>query len=172
MLNSAKRFLFFVLTGLVLLFSFNFLKADSANLWDDDQKPPSLVSPREFPVISPALSRLMAERSSEDSIKVWIFFTDKGVLSQQQYRLAKGTFRVSLSKAALRRRSKNRVQVDFLDLPVNQSYVDRVLEAGGRLRHRSRWLNAISLQIRPDKIDQIAEFPFVRRVKNVASQTK
>jgi serine protease AprX len=169
MLNSAKRPLFFVLTGFVLLFSFYFPKADSTNLSDDDQEPPSLVSPRESPVISTALSRLMAESSSEDSIKVWVFFTDKGVFSQRQYRLAKGTFRASLSGAALKRRSKNRVQVDFLDLPVNQSYVDRLLEVGGRLRHRSRWLNAISLQIRADKIDQIAEFPFVRRVKRVAS---
>lgn len=172
MLNSAKRFSSFVLTGIVLLFSFYFPKADSSNLWDDDQKTPSLVSPRESPVISTALSRFMAERSSEDSIKVWVFFTDKAVFSQQQYRLAKGTVSASLSSAALKRRSKNRVQVDFLDLPVNQSYVDRVLEVGGRLRHRSRWLNAISIQIRADKIDQIAEFPFVRQTRRVVSHKR
>jgi hypothetical protein len=111
----------------------------------------------------------MAERSPEDSVKVWIFFTDKGIFSQAQFRLAKGTFKSSLTNAALKRRRKNRAEVDFLDLPVNQAYVNQAMLAGGRLRHRSRWLNAISLQIQVGKIEQIAQLPFVRQVKKVTS---
>ncbi len=138
-------------------------------LKEDQQSPPFLVSPRESPVISPSLSHFIAERSPEDSIRVWVFLTDKDVFSQEQYRLAKGMFQSSLTGAALKRRSKNRVKVDFLDLPVNQGYVDEVLKVGGDLRHRSRWLNAISLQIQVGKIEQIARLPFVRQVKKVVS---
>ncbi|UCB52328.1 MAG: S8 family serine peptidase, partial [Candidatus Zixiibacteriota bacterium] len=111
----------------------------------------------------------MAELPPEESVRVWVFFPDKGIFSQGRYRLAKGAFRSSLTSAALKRRLKNRVEVDFLDLPVNQSYVDQVLKVGGELRHRSRWLNAISVQIRAGKIEEIAGLPFVRQIKRVAS---
>lgn len=138
-------------------------------LEDDQQPPPSLVAPKESPVVSTALSRFMAERSPEDSVRIWVFFTDKGVFSQGQYQLAKGAFRSSLTSAALKRRLKNRVAVDFLDLPVNQGYVDEVLKVGGGLRQRSRWLNAISIQIQAGKIDEIAKLPFVKQIKKVVS---
>jgi hypothetical protein len=169
MLNPAKKPSFFVLTGLALLVSFYSVKAESSSLRDDDQEPMSLVSPKESPVISAALSRIMAEGSSQDSLRIWVFFTDKGVFSQGEYRLAKETSRSSLTNAALRRRQKNRVEADFLDLPVDQSYVDEVLRLGGELRHRSRWLNAISMQIRIDKVEEIAALPFVRQIRRVAS---
>jgi len=135
----------------------------------DQQSPPSVVSPKESPVVSTALSRFMADRASEDSVRVWVFSTDKGIFSQGRYRLAKGAFRSSLTSAALKRRLKNRVAVDFLDLPVNQGYVDEVLKVGGELRHRSRWLNAISVQIQAGKVDEIAKLPFVKQIKKVVS---
>ena len=160
------------LTVFMLLLSPYSVKAQSANPSDESQELPSFVSPKVFPVVSTTLSRFMAERSAQESLKVWVFFTDKGVFSQGEYRLAKGTFRSSLSSAALKRRSKNRVGVDLLDLPVNPSYVDQVLKVGGELRHRSRWLNAISIRIRIDKVEGIAELPFVRQIRGVANHKR
>jgi len=128
-----------------------------------------LVSGKEYPVISPALTRFLSGYSLEDAVKVWVFFTDKGIFSQKQYQQAKATFKSLLSGSALKRRLKNRVEIDFLDLPVNHDYVEEVLELEGKLRQRSRWLNAISIQIRADKIERIAELPFVRKIKKVAS---
>ncbi|MCK4224250.1 MAG: S8 family serine peptidase [candidate division Zixibacteria bacterium] len=127
------------------------------------------MSPKEYPVISPALKRFLSDCSSEDFVKVWIFFTDKGVFSQKQYQQAKATFKNSLTGSALKRRLKNKVEIDFLDLPINQNYADEVLKLGGKFRKRSRWLNAISLQIQVDKIERIAQLPFVRKIKKVVS---
>jgi len=114
----------------------------------------------------------MAERSPQEMVRVWVFFTDKGVFSEGEYRLAKGTLRSSLTKAALKRRQKNRVGVDFPDLPVNQNYVDQVLKVGGKLRHRSRWLNAVSVEIGIERVEEMTALSFVRQIRRVASYNR
>jgi hypothetical protein len=128
-----------------------------------------LVSRKEPPVISPALTRFIAERFPEDSLSVWVLFTDKDIFSEEQYEQARTTFTNSLTTSALRRRLRNRVETDFLDLPINQDYVDEVLNLGGRLRQRSRWLNAVSIQIQAGKIEATARLRFVRQIRKVVS---
>jgi len=170
MFTSIKKLPISVTLVFLLFCSPHFLKAQSID-YPEYQKEASrfLVSPKEFPVISPALTRFLSDRSSEDSVKVWIFFTDKGIFSQDQYQKAKANFKSSLTSSALKRRLKNKVEIDFLDLPVNQNYVDEVLKLEGKLRQRSRWLNAVSIQIQAGKIERIAQLPFVRKIKKVAS---
>jgi serine protease AprX len=136
---------------------------------DTRETSPSLVAPRESPVIPPRLQRFLSEHSPEESVKVWVFFTDKGILSEEQYQQARDLFGNSLSGAALKRRLKNKAEIDFLDLPVNQVYVDAVLKQGAVLRQRSRWLNAISVKIQVGKIENVARLPFVRRMEKVIS---
>jgi len=97
-----------------------------------------------------------------------MFFTDKGILTLENYNKAKDSFRNSLCPAALKRRAKNKVEVDFFDLPVNQNYVEEILSHGGKLRQKSRWLNAASFEIQADKVAGIANLPFVRHIKMVA----
>ena len=100
---------------------------------------------------------------------VWVFLTDKGVFSQEQYHRAKTVFEDNITKFALRRRLKSGVSADFLDLPVSQSYVDQLVNLGARLRHRSRWLNAVSMEIQAGKIKQAAGLSFVREIRKVAA---
>ena len=135
----------------------------------EDQKvvPQLLVLPRAKPVISPSLERYLSSCQPEDSVKVWVFFTDKGIFSLEQYEDAKTVFKSSLTRSALKRRLKNRAETDFLDLPINQFYADEILKSGGILRQKSRWLNAISIQIQKNKIEKIAQLPFVREIKKV-----
>jgi serine protease AprX len=102
-------------------------------------------------------------------VKVWVFFTDKGIFSEKEYREAKREFRSSLLSSTLKRRLKNRVEVDFLDLAVHQDYIDKILQSGGKLRHTSRWLNAVSIQVEAGEIEMIAPLPFVRQIRRVAS---
>ncbi len=170
MFTSIKKLPISITFVFLLFCSPHFLKAQSID-YPEYQKETSrfLASLKQFPVISPALMRFLSDRSSEDSVKVWIFFTDKGVLSQEQYQQAKANFKSSLTSSALKRRLKNRIEIDLLDLPVNQNYVDDVLKLGGKLRQRSRWLNAVSIQIQASKIEKIAQLPFVRKIKKVAS---
>jgi len=170
MLAFIKRSLVSGIITFALFCSPYSLKAQSLEVWEEHQGVSSqLVSPKKYPVISPGLKLFILGSSSEDSLKVWVFFTDKGLFSQEKYQQAKADFRNSLTSSALKRRLKNKVGVDFLDLPVNQDYVEQVLKMGARLRQRSRWLNAVSIQIQADKIEEIAQLPFVRQIKKVVS---
>jgi serine protease AprX len=127
-----------------------------------------LFSPKTEPVISPDLSSLLSNLSSTDTVKIWVFFTDKGIFTREDYNRAKATFRNSLCPAALKRRKKNNVEVDFFDLPVNQSYVEQILSHRAKLRQRSRWLNAASFEIQANKVADVANFPYVLQIRRVA----
>jgi serine protease AprX len=135
----------------------------------DGKLSPSLVSPKKDPVTSPSLERFLTFCSPEDSVKVWVFFTDKGIFTQDQYEEARLTCENSLNSSTLKRRLKNRAGIDFLDLPVNQNYVDEILKFGGILRQKSRWLNAASFLIQVNEIEKISQLPFVREIKKVES---
>jgi subtilisin family serine protease len=54
--------------------------------------------------------------------------------------------------------------VDFYDLPVNPQYVREVSAHAVRIRHKSRWLNAISVEIKKASIYDIAALPFVKKI--------
>ncbi len=164
----------------ILLFSlYNSLSHSASGF---TEKTPSICSPegedrilktlavkQEDPVISSALTRLISDLSSKDSVKVWVFFTDKAIFSQKQLQEAKVAIKNSLNSSALKRRLRNNVRVDLLDLSVNQDYINQVLKIGGKLKHRSRWLNAISIKVQVGDIKKIARLPFVKRIKKVAS---
>ena len=129
MLAFSKRALSSSILIFILFCSPYFLGAQPIEFSEDHQEVSRLfVSPKECPVISPALMRFLTDCSFKDSVKVWVFFTDKGIFSQEQYQQAKATFKNSLTGSAQKRRSRNKVKIDLQDLPVNQNYVDEVLE--------------------------------------------
>ncbi len=170
MLGSLRNLFFPTLVILILLYCPYLSVAQTTDLTKHRQEAFGFfVLPKESPVIATLLHRLLSERSAEDSVKVWVFFTDKGIFSEQQYQQAKDVFRNSLTSAALKRRLKNKVEVDFLDLPVNQDYIEEVGRLGGRLGQRSRWLNAVSIQVQVNRIEKISQLAFVRQITKVAS---
>jgi hypothetical protein len=126
-----------------------------------------LFCPKAEPVISPHLFRFLSSVSPADNVKVWVFFTDKGIFTGEDYIESKSSFKNALCPAALKRRAKNKVEVDFFDLPMKQSYVDEILSSGAKPRQRSRWLNAASFEIRLAKLEEIASLPFVREIRRV-----
>jgi subtilisin family serine protease len=67
----------------------------------------------------------------------------------------------ALSRRALRGRVA-RATVD--DLALVPSYVDRVAATVDRVRQRSRWLNAVSVDATPAQIDALEALPFVARL--------
>jgi len=84
----------------------------------------------------------------EESVQAaWIFLMDKG--PNESLRLAE-------TEAALRQRARLRRQrhraadnlVDVYDIPVYEPYVETLRQYVRRIRHRSRWLNAISVEAR------------------------
>lgn len=107
-------------------------------------------------------------RKGDQTGKVWVFFTDKGVFTKEQFKAKASTVR--LSEKVLKRRAKVGLDhVVFADLPVVQDYINEVINLGGKHRRTSRWLNAVSFEIPLDKLDEIDALPFVLQIKPVAS---
>lgn len=108
-----------------------------------------------------------AENAGLDEMRVWVFFTDKGVTDQTDFDRAAAD--VTLTDRALTRRAKvGRDQVVFADLPVVQTYVDAVEAIGASHRRSSRWLNAATFLVPVDRLEYVARLPFVAEIRPMA----
>jgi serine protease AprX len=89
----------------------------------------------------------------------WIYFTDK----------VKSIEKPRISQKALKRRNKVNPNnnYDWYDLNPSEVYIDQVLNTGARLRHQSRWLNAISIECTENELIEISFMPFVKDIKSV-----
>ena len=70
-----------------------------------------------------------------------------------------------LSARSIARRVRQGIPLDSSDLPVYQPYIDSIQAAGGIVKHRSRWLNGVTVRIpNNDSLirQRIWNFPFVR----------
>ncbi len=124
-----------------------------------------LYTPKADNVIEPLLLRM----PQSEKVKVWVFFTDKGIFSQGELQIGLESAKEALSERALKRREKVRGNnpVDFRDIPVYEPYVDAVLSTGVELKHRTKWFNGISVISKISNLENIAQLPFVRRVEMV-----
>eukprot|EP01097_Dermamoeba_algensis_P001902 TRINITY_DN1744_c0_g1_i2.p1 TRINITY_DN1744_c0_g1~~TRINITY_DN1744_c0_g1_i2.p1 ORF type:complete len:537 (-),score=82.72 TRINITY_DN1744_c0_g1_i2:724-2334(-) len=123
------------------------------------------------------IDRSLRKRSGR-TVKLWIFFTDKGV-SKRNVETIIHRMKESASLGVLARRRKVRTEemlFDEQDLPVNNAYAKEVLQiaksAGGSERVRSKWLNAVSYsfsQYDQRVIEDIAQLRFVKEVQIVQS---
>ena len=129
-----------------------------------------LYRERQIPVYGKVIRRKMKNLTGEDRIKVWIYFTDKGIFSNEKYISALTIAERDLNPRSKWRRSKVRTSiVDFYDIPVNSIYIDSILSTGANLRVTSKWLNAISIEAILSQISRIANFPFVYKIEIVLS---
>lgn len=119
--------------------------------------------------IAPRLHNMLGT-DSQNPIKIWVYFTDKGISTTLAYRNAVSDHERSLTKTARRRRSlrKDGEITDMYDLPVYPSYVEQIVSAGALLLGRSRWLNAISVSATPEVVRRLATLPFVQSIEPVA----
>src|SRR6185503_10304222 len=111
-----------------------------------------------------ALASALAQASSGRRLVAWVFFTDKG--PQAAALSGATTLLVPLSPRALARRAgRGRVSgATVEDLPLVGAYVDRVTASVDRVRQRSRWLNAVSVEATPAQLEALAKLPFVARL--------
>jgi len=130
---------------------------------------PDLVRPKQPIAFSSNAARYVEKHQENGKVKVWVFFTDKGVYTKGQFESATLAAKETLTPRALARRAKHGVNaIEFADLPVNQRYVDLIANAGAKLRWASRWLNAASFEVDQAALDLIGKFPFVERIQPVA----
>jgi len=112
-----------------------------------------------------------AKETDQDTARVWVFFTDKGLRDDQTLRRALSRYTRRLDPHTRMRRLKVRAEealADAADLPVHEAYVQGVLQTGVRLRIRSRWLNAISVGATGEQIRRLSDLDFVSAVGEVA----
>ncbi len=119
------------------------------------------------PLISTKASLYLADKTSQ-TVKIWVFFTDKDVFTAEQFTTKAAT--ISLSEKVLRRRAKvNADRVMFIDLPLPTEYIKKISELGAELRWPSKYLNAASFLVDRKVIGAIATQPFVSEIRPVAS---
>jgi serine protease AprX len=103
--------------------------------------------------------------------KYWIFFKDKGFnagTKNEALSQAKETF----LKKALDRRAKvlsEKNLLDESDLPINQTYLEKVKLIGIKPIVTSKWLNGISARLKKNQIESIKSMSFIKSVKLVSS---
>jgi subtilisin family serine protease len=113
-------------------------------------------------LMSARLQKILASASPAATQVIWVYFRDKG---DAEERLVEG--RSVLSSRALDRRSRRgggRPLVGFEDVPPVPEYVEAVRQRVERVRHISRWLNAVSVEADGSQIVELRRLPFVRRL--------
>lgn len=119
--------------------------------------------------VAPSLEAALSDPSqilhrSDGTLAVWVQFTDRGADTRPTAD--------HLSLRALERRGRALAPgtplLSSRDLAPANAYLDAVLGSGARLRHQSRWLNAVSLEATEDQIRAIAAMPWVASVRPVA----
>ena len=94
----------------------------------------------------------------------WIGFTDK---NDTQYLLeTPGEY---LSERAIERRVRQNIRIDSLDLPVNQWYIDSVLQTEVNYVHSSKWLNGVTVETSLEDLDFMKDWSFVGYIQKTKS---
>lgn len=128
---------------------------------------------KEQVAVSPRAQSYLENHQSRGEVLVWVFFTDKGILSSQQMADLVASKGVPFSERATARRTKHSVaEVRFSDMPVKPDYVEQITAAGARLRWTSKWLNAASFAVKLEDVKTIAKLPCVARIEPVALSDK
>lgn len=96
--------------------------------------------------------------------KFWVQFNDK---NNSPFSIDNPT--EFLSSKAIERRNKQGIQLKWNDIPVNPNYVEQVSATGARILNRSKWFNAITIEIQDSSlITAIQALPCVNAVSQVA----
>ncbi|MGH7681493.1 MAG: S8 family serine peptidase, partial [Candidatus Eiseniibacteriota bacterium] len=126
---------------------------------------PAAASPQ--PVITPAAT---AALSSVGPTALWVYFTDKGETGRASLARALSQATARVSPASQERRARmtgGRFVPDYSDIPALPRYVQALENTGARVRHVSRWLNAVSVDADAATAGRIASLPFVWQIAPV-----
>ncbi|MBN1155162.1 S8 family peptidase [candidate division KSB1 bacterium] len=105
----------------------------------------------------------------EDHIKYWIFFKDKEITSSEQAEYLRDYIKnlTPRTKSRRERISTSKILADASDLPVSESYIDRLKSAGITPIVTSNWMNAISTFLDAEQVVAIKTYDFIDRVQPV-----
>ncbi|TET21532.1 MAG: hypothetical protein E3J71_09230 [Candidatus Stahlbacteria bacterium] len=92
----------------------------------------------------------------------WIYLANKGEGRSPD------VMRVHRFTAERRQASKLASKAGFGDIPLHPRYLRLIELSGARIRARSRWLNAVSVETDSMRLESLQAMPFVRSVEPVA----
>lgn len=113
--------------------------------------------------ISPRLQDAVENISVDETITAWIYFQDKGPAVETALQAAAA----ALTEKAYQRRLRNRGAtnlVDAKDLPVYAAYLQGIKNDVVKVRHKSRWLNAVSVEIKKSALNNVAALSYVKKI--------
>jgi len=116
-------------------------------------------------VMTPRLVQQLERTSHSETQLAWVYLRDKGDLSGE---LAEARQEISARALARRARRGTTTEVRFEDVPPASGYVQNIRARVQRLRHVSKWFNAVSVEARRDQLEELARLPFVLRIDAVA----
>jgi hypothetical protein len=118
--------------------------------------------------LDPRLARLAPDPNAAP-VAVWVSFVDKGEsgAADLDARLARAEAALTPRARARRLRAHVTPLVDYADLPVDPSYLDRLRGEGFEPVALSRWLNRVAYRVRPDRLADLTVPAFVARVTPV-----
>lgn len=135
----------------------------------DFQDPSYFTAKSEIPISDRAVDYL-AKNQFEGKVKIWVFFTDKGIFNKSEFTTAAMSAKAGLTPRAKARREKHGVsEIRFVDLPVNGRYVDQIESMGAKVLSTSKWLNSAAVEIDINRVGLIADLSFVNRIQPVAT---
>ena len=124
---------------------------------------PFLINSNQEKKISDSLSRRFEKYGPDHISSAWIFLKDKGENLPLQINQAREFLNHSTFKRRLRMCDDNNI-VDQYDVPVNSRYLGEIKTKVLKIRHVSRWLNAISVEASAINLKNCAEFEFVKKI--------
>ncbi|MGD1047703.1 MAG: S8 family serine peptidase [Candidatus Krumholzibacteriaceae bacterium] len=112
---------------------------------------------------SPRLRGLLASVRPSDTVAVWVFLADRGAPEKRGVSLCMSP------RAAARRSLRGRPGADESDRPVYRAYVDSLRGRVARIRHASRFFNAVSVEADSRGIASLGACGYVKSIDLIAS---
>jgi serine protease AprX len=133
-----------------------------------------LEYPAATPKIDAKTQTYLGSIPSDSAVAVWVFFTDKGIKSIDEYKTAVSISVNQISERSMKRRALRGVNpsLDFTDIPVKKEYMEELENYRVKIRNISRWLNAVSIMGNREQIEKVKDLPFVRAIQKVARFTR
>ncbi|KPK67146.1 hypothetical protein AMJ87_13875, partial [candidate division WOR_3 bacterium SM23_60] len=116
---------------------------------------------------APLAQKIHPDCYKDEYVRAWVFFTDKGVHTEQYADVLESVIQ-KMPTAAYERRAKRNGVFDYADFPLYRDYIHEVEAHGGMLIHESKWLNAASFWVAQEDLDNIAALASVHKITPVA----
>lgn len=118
--------------------------------------------------LHPGLAFALDHARSGDTFTAWVFLANRGLGADEERDAIAAAERELGERVRARRLVRGSGTIASVrDLPVAPRYLEAIAATGARVRARSRWLNAVSIEAGADAIRAVASLGFVRELRPV-----